>query len=215
MCPDIVVVANELGQEALQVPLIQHDHMVEQIASATADEALGDAVLLRASEGRSLGLDPKALHCVNHIATEVCAAIKDQVSGRGIKRECLTQLMNHPGARRVLCHIEVKDVPPVVRNHEEAVENAEAQCWHREEIHRCNCFSMIAQKRRPSLGRLRTPRSFPHPAQHRSLRKLEAKHLQFTVSARHSPCRVLGDPLKDEFPHLLADALPARGGSMP
>ena len=54
-------------------------------------------------------------------------AIEDQVFGRRVVRECLAQLLNDPGARRISCHIEMKDVPPVVGDDEEAVENAEGE----------------------------------------------------------------------------------------
>ena len=78
----------------------------------------------------------------------------------------------------------MKDAPLVVRDDEETVENAEGDRRHREEIHRGNNFTVIAQECHPSLCGLRTPRPFSHPAQHRSLRKIEAKHFQLTVNTR-------------------------------
>jgi hypothetical protein len=144
---------------------IQNDHMVEQIAAAVADPTLGDAVLPRTSEAGPLGLDAEALHRVDHFFIELCAAIKDQIAGRRVVRERLAQLLNDPGAGRVFGHIAVKDAPPIMRNDEEAVENAEGERRHGEEIHRGDGFTMIAQKRRPSfagsgsLGAFRIQRS--------------------------------------------------------
>jgi hypothetical protein len=63
-------------------------------------------------------------------------------------------------------HIEVKDTPPIVRDDEEALKDAESQRRHGEKVHGSDDFAMVAQKRRPSLCRLRIPRRLPHPAQH-------------------------------------------------
>jgi hypothetical protein len=56
-------------------------------------------------------------------------------------------------------HIEMQDTPPVMSDDEKAVEYAEGQRWHCEEIHRGNCFTRIAQKCHPSLSWLGTPRT--------------------------------------------------------
>jgi hypothetical protein len=76
-------------------------------------------------------------------------------------------------------HLALKNTPPVMRDDEKAVEHSEAQRWHSKEIHRSDGFPMVAEKGRPSLGWLRIPRRSPHPAQHGSLGKIEAKHFQF------------------------------------
>ena len=55
----VLVVMAVLVHQPFQMPFIQHDHMVEQIVTATADPALGDAVLPRTAEADPLGLDAK------------------------------------------------------------------------------------------------------------------------------------------------------------
>jgi hypothetical protein len=74
---------------------------------------------------------------------------------------------------------------------------------------------MIVQKRSPSLCRFWISRRFSHPTQHRSLRKIEAQHLQFTVNARGTPGGVLDDHAKDEFAQFPADASSSHAGLMP
>src|SRR5450631_4051528 len=68
---------------------------------------------------------------------------------------------------------------------------------------------MIAQKRCPSLGRLGTPRRFPHPALHRALGNIKPKHLQFAMDARRTPCGILRDHAKDQLAQFLTDAFSA------
>jgi hypothetical protein len=73
---------------------------------------------------------------------------------------------------------------------------------------------MIAQKRRPSFCRLRISRGFPHPTQHRSLRDIEAKHLQFTMNAWHTPGRVLGNHAENETAQFPVDTPSSHTDSM-
>ena len=60
MGPVFVIIANVLPHQAFQMPLIQNNYMVKQIASAVADPALGHAVLPRTAEAGPLGLDPSS-----------------------------------------------------------------------------------------------------------------------------------------------------------
>jgi hypothetical protein len=70
--PDVII------HEALQMALIEHDHMVEQVPAAVADPTLDNAVLPRTSEAGPLGLDAEALHGIDHPRIETGTAIKDQ-----------------------------------------------------------------------------------------------------------------------------------------
>jgi len=86
-------------------------------------------------------------------------------------------------------YIAVKDTPPVMRNNKEAIEKAEGECRHGKEFHCCNGLPMVAQKRRPALCRLMTPRCFLHPSQDPSFRNIEAEHSQLAMNARRIAAR--------------------------
>jgi hypothetical protein len=173
--------------------------MVEKIPAAVADQAFGDVVLSRASKAGSFGLNAEALHGVDHFPVELWAAIKDQVSGSRVVGECIAQLLNNPGTTRMSGHIAVKDLAAVMRNDEEAIQHVESERRYGKEIHPRDNFTMILQKRRPSLCRLGSPGRSSHPAQDGSLRQIEAKHLQFPMNAWRTPGRVLGNYAKDQF----------------
>ena len=51
MRPVLVVVANVLGHQAFQVALVENDDMIEQIAAAVPDPALGHAIMPGAANG--------------------------------------------------------------------------------------------------------------------------------------------------------------------
>jgi hypothetical protein len=214
MCSILVIIAYVLIHQPFQMALVENDHMVEQIAAAVADPALGDTVLPRTPEARLPGLNAEVPHRVDDFLIEVCAAIKSQVTGCSIVWKRLAQLLDHPGAVWMQGHVAVKDSPPIVRNAEESMEHAEGERGDREEIHRRNDFAVIAQKRRTSLCRLWISWRSPHPTQNSSLRNIEAQHLKLAMNARRTPGGVLGYHAEDAFAQLLTDTLPARPSSM-
>jgi len=115
----------------------------------------------------------------------------------------------------MLGHVAMKDTPSIMRDDEEAVKHAERQRRHGKEIHRSDGFPMIAQKRRPSLCRIRIPWHFPHPAQDGPFRNVEAKHLQFAMNPWRAPRWIVRNHAEDEFAEFNADALPAGASGMP
>jgi hypothetical protein len=215
MRPVVVVVADVLGRQSLQVAFVKHDHMVEQITTAVPDPALGDAILPRASEARLLGLDAEVLYRAGDLFVEVLGAVEDQITRCGIVRKRLAQLLHDPCAGWTSGDIAVKNPPPVMPDDEETMEHTKGQRRDSEEVHRGNGFAVVAEECRPALRRLRTARRFPHPAQYGPLRDGEAEHLQLPVNARRAPGRVLGNDPEDEVAQFLAHALPARTISMP
>lgn len=130
-------------------------------------------------------------------------------------RKSLTELLHNPGVARMLCYMAVKDSPPVMRNDKEAVENAQGKRRHGEEVHRGDCLTMIAQKCRPSPGRLGTPRRPLHPLQYGSFGYIEAQHLQLAVNARRAPGWIFNDHAKEEIAQLLADTFLSGAIPMP
>ena len=83
----VVVVMDVLAHQSFQMPLIDDDHVVEQITTTTANPTFSHTVLPRASESGPLWLNPEALHCVIHCFIKVCAAVEDQVARRGVVGE--------------------------------------------------------------------------------------------------------------------------------
>ena len=215
MRPVFVIVANVFVHEALQAACIQHDHVVEQIAAAGANPTFGHTVLPGTAEAGSFRLDAKALHGADDFFVEIRTAIKDQIARRRVVGKCLAQLLGHPCAGRMSGHIEVKDAPPVVGDDKEAIENTEGERWLSEEVHRCDDFTVVLQERRPSLCWLRISRRSSHPSQHRSLRDIEAEHLELAVNPRRAPGPVLGHHAEDKFTQLPAHSFSSRTLAMP
>jgi hypothetical protein len=62
---------------------------------------------------------------------------------RGFKGKRLAQLLDDPTARRMLRDVNVQDAPPIMTDDEEAVEHAERNRWHSEEVHCRDRLSMV------------------------------------------------------------------------
>jgi hypothetical protein len=75
------IVDNVFVHQALQVPPIENDHMVEQIPPAGAYPAFRNAVLSWTSEAGALWLNAETLHSFDHFIVELRAAIKNHPAG--------------------------------------------------------------------------------------------------------------------------------------
>src|SRR5690348_9424297 len=64
------------------------------------------------------------------------------------KRKCLPQLLDDPAACRMLGDVEMQDLPAIVADDKEAVEDAEGDRGHGEEVHGRNRFPVIRKKPR-------------------------------------------------------------------
>jgi hypothetical protein len=66
MCAILEIVADVFFHQAFQLPLIENDHVVEQIPASGADPAFRNTVLPWTFEARSLWLDTEAPHHFGH-----------------------------------------------------------------------------------------------------------------------------------------------------
>jgi hypothetical protein len=115
MCSVVVIVADVFGEKALEMMFVEHDDMIEQVPSAVTDKAFSDPILPRAAEAGSLWLNAEALDSADGFFVEVGPAIEDQILGRRVVGKRFTELLCHPGARRMLRHTEVQDTAAVMR----------------------------------------------------------------------------------------------------
>ena len=75
-----VVVLDVLMKESAQVPLVEYDHVIQQLATNAPDPALGRPVLPRTSVSGSLVLDSEVLDRVEDTIREDRVVVVDQES---------------------------------------------------------------------------------------------------------------------------------------
>lgn len=77
MLPVRVVVAYVFVHEPLQMAFVQHNHLVEYVTAAIANETLGHTVLPRASNRGANRDNAQALHGLQYLTLESVLAIQD------------------------------------------------------------------------------------------------------------------------------------------
>src|ERR1035437_437666 len=201
----VVIIGNVLGEESLQMALIQRDHVVEQVAAAASDPTLGDPILPGTPNRGTDRCHLQRAHRRWHFQSVLRIVVEQEKSGRGIVGKSFSQLLHDPGAGGMASDVEVHNAPAIMADDEEAVQNPKGESGDGEEIHGSNSFPMIAQKGQPALGGLRVlGRSF-HPAGNGGFRHGEAEHEEFAMDARRTPTGIVSDHLKDQFTDLLGD----------
>ena len=76
----LLKVGNVFPDQPTQVPFVERDHVIEQLASTTSHPALGDAILPGRCDARSLGFQTRRLEEVDDAGIELCVTIQDDVA---------------------------------------------------------------------------------------------------------------------------------------
>ena len=79
MRPVLMVVVDILAHQPFQMPLVQHDDVIEQVSPAVSNPAFRYTVLPRTPEAGSLRGDAKALDRLDDFRVEVRGSVEDQM----------------------------------------------------------------------------------------------------------------------------------------
>ena len=126
-----------------------------------------------------------------------------------MKRERFSQLLNDPSTGRMTRDIAMQDLATVMAQDEKTVEQTETHCWHGEEVHRGDGFSMVSEETEPALCRFRIFGCSPHPARDGSFAEIAPEHQKLTVDSRRSPGGVLRHHPEDQVSNFFRDSFPA------
>ena len=76
MRPVLVIIEQVGRHQPFEMPLIQDDHVVQQVASATSHPALRNTVLPRTAKGRASWLASHVPHRRKHLGSKLCVAVE-------------------------------------------------------------------------------------------------------------------------------------------
>ena len=96
MSPVLVVVEQIQRHQPFQMPLIQEDHVVQQVAPATSHPALRNRVLPGTAKGSAGGLASHLPHRRNHLGSKLCVAVEEQESVPLLVGPGFSQLLYDP-----------------------------------------------------------------------------------------------------------------------
>ena len=105
---------------------IEGNDVIQQLAAAAANPALGDAVLPGASEGSLNRTDTQGANRDWDFPSVLGIAIEDQESRSRLKWKRLPQLLDDPQTRRMLGDVEMQNATATVADDEKAVKHAES-----------------------------------------------------------------------------------------
>ena len=132
MSAGLVIVREVTCQDAVQVPFAEDEDMIQTLPPDRADEPLCEGILPRAVRRREDFIDSHALHSVAKLLAVDLVTIVKQKGWCGVVWEGVHDLLGGPVGGGVLSHVEVNDVPPIVSEHDENEEDAQARSGHRE-----------------------------------------------------------------------------------
>jgi hypothetical protein len=204
-----VVVANVFREQTFEMASVHRDDVIQQITPAALNPTLRNSILPRTPQRSADALDFHRSDRSGDLRPILGVTIEDDEPWSRPKWKRLSQLLDGPQARRMPGDVDVQDAPPIMADDEKAVEHAERNRWHGEEVHRGNRFPMVSKEGEPTFGRVRISRRSAHPARDRSLGEIKTEHEKFPVYPGRSPGWILGNYPEDQISNLPRNSSPA------
>jgi len=151
MWPPVVEIADILGQDLLQMALIEYEHVVQALGPDRSHPALGDGVGPRRSERRTSVDNTKITHPPIETGAVAGVAVMNEKTWRLIvPTAALDDLLYRPIAGRMRRHVHVENLPAGVMDHEEHVQCSKRDGLNAEEITRPDGRRVLPQERPPA-----------------------------------------------------------------
>ena len=152
---------------------IQRDDMVEDLTARASAPAFDDSILPGSLYACPFGLQARGLEERDQFGIELRIAIQNGVTIRLLSGECLPKLLDHPISRWVGSDIAVQNLPTLMIDHEETIQQLEGDRRYGEEIERHDHFAMVIQERQPTSSRITSPVDWAQIPSNRSLGDVE------------------------------------------
>ena len=122
----VVEIADILGQDLLQMALIEYENVVQALGPDRSHAALGDGVGARRSERRAYLGDANIAHpTIESCAITAVAVTKKETSRYSVPSAAFNNLPGCPRVGRMRRHANVDNLPAGVMDHEKHVEHSE------------------------------------------------------------------------------------------
>ena len=143
----VVEIADILGQELLQMALIEYENVVQALGPDRSHAALGDGVGARRSERRAyLGNTNIADPTIESCAITAAAVTKKETSRYSVPSAAFNNLLSRPRGGGIRRHVHVENLPAGVIDHEEHVQHSERHRSDTEEVARPDLRPVLPQE---------------------------------------------------------------------
>jgi len=197
----VMIVADVVSEQTLQMAFVNCDDVIQDFPASTAYPPLRNSILPRTPQRSADRTYVQRSNGCGDLQPVLRIPVENEKPGSRFERKRLSQLLDDSRTGWMPSDVEVQNAPPVMVDDEKAIEHAESDRWGREEIHCGNRFSMVVQKRKPALGWLGISRHPFHPTGDRSLGNIKTEHEELAMDAWCSPGWVLGAHPEDQLPH--------------
>jgi len=182
---------------------LEHDHVIEALATNGSDHSLYIGSLPRRARGGQNFADADVSHLFSKVMPEDSVAVAQQVAGEFGKGKCLPQLLSRPLRGRVGGNVKVQNAAPVMGQNQENVKNLEADRRNGEEINRDQLLGMSLQEGAPRLRRWLM--AAQHVFADTAFSDVDAEFEKFPMDARCTPTRILLAHLADQVSDFVGD----------
>ena len=141
-----MVILEVLTENPEQMPLAQHDVVIEAFTADRSDHPLSERVLPGRTWRDHDFLDSHVLESLLEAVAVDAIAITDQIRRYLVEGEGLDDLLCGPCRGRMGGDIEVDEPASVMSEHDEAVEHAERNRVNGEEVDRRDVFDVVLQE---------------------------------------------------------------------
>ena len=203
-----VVVVEVASEDAAQVPLVHHDHMIQALPTNTPNQPFNVRILPRTPWCGDHLFDPHVLDPALEVLAVDAVAIAQEETWCVIPGECVDDLLGSPLSRRVRGDVEVQDAPPVMSQDQEDKEDLISHGWYDEEVDGRDVSDVILQEAPPCLRRW--PPVTHHVLGDRGPGQCDPDLLQLADDVRCTPERIGARHAPDESAGLLWDRRPTR-----
>ena len=146
-----IIVANVFAHSAVEMLVIEDEHMIKALGSRRLHPTLGYAVGSRRSHRCADLGDPEPPNTPIESRAVATVPIVDQISGRlALRATCLDHLLSEPRSGRVRRNSNMDEFPISMADHEEHIQCAEPQCMHGEETTSPNVVRVPSQESTPA-----------------------------------------------------------------
>ncbi len=128
----LVVVGDMVADQAEQMPLSEHDDVVEQFSAQRADPPFGEPVLPRGARRGPELLDAQIFHARVKRGPEDRITVSNQPHRRDVSADGLHDLLCRPCGVRMRRHVDVQHTAALEREDKEDVDDVECDRRHRQ-----------------------------------------------------------------------------------
>jgi hypothetical protein len=106
VCPKPVIIGYVLGQQTREMAFVAHDHMVEHVASDTANAPFTVWILPGAVRHNLDLFDAHVADALLEMLTVDCVSIPEEIPGRFVPRKRFDDLLRGPLRGGMFCDID-------------------------------------------------------------------------------------------------------------